>query len=79
MVQIDKSLEYKRESHTASFTLLMWNLSKDDLIAELKHKLAKNGTWILLIFIMADRYLNIGILNSLFSFFYNLIQKLIFL
>ena len=29
MVQIDKNLAYKRESHTASFTLLMYNLSKD--------------------------------------------------
>jgi hypothetical protein len=44
MVQIDKNLAYKRESHTASFTLLMYNLSKDDLIVELKHKLALIST-----------------------------------
>lgn len=44
MVQIDKSLAWKRESHTASFTLLMWNLDKDTLIAELKHKLALIST-----------------------------------
>lgn len=44
MVQIDKNLAYKRESHTASFTLLIYNLSKDDLIVELKHKLALIST-----------------------------------
>ena len=44
MVQIDKNLAYKRESHTASFTLLMYNLSKDDLIIEIKHKLALIST-----------------------------------
>lgn len=44
MVQIDKNLAYKRESHTALFTLLMYNLSKDDLIVELKHKLALIST-----------------------------------
>lgn len=44
MVQIDKNLAYKRESHTASFTILMYNLSKDDLIVELKHKLALIST-----------------------------------
>lgn len=44
MVQIDKNLAYKRESHTASFTLLMYNLSKDELIVELKHKLALIST-----------------------------------
>jgi hypothetical protein len=44
MVLIDKSLAWKRESHTASFTLLMWNLDKDTLIAELKHKLALIST-----------------------------------
>lgn len=44
MVQIDKNLAYKRESHTASFTLLMYNLSKDDLIVEIKHKLALIST-----------------------------------
>lgn len=44
MVQIDKNLMYKRESHTASFTLLMWDLSKDELIMELKHKLALIST-----------------------------------
>jgi len=44
MVQIDKNLTYKRESHTASFTILMYNLSKDDLIVELKHKLALIST-----------------------------------
>jgi hypothetical protein len=44
MVQIDKNLAYKRESHTASFTILMWNFSKDELISELKHKLALIST-----------------------------------
>jgi hypothetical protein len=44
MVLIDKNLTYKRESNTASFTLLMYNLSKDDLIIELKHKLALIST-----------------------------------
>lgn len=44
MVIIDKDLAYKREFHTASFTLLMYNLSKDDLINELKHKLALIST-----------------------------------
>ena len=44
MVQIDKSLAWLRESHTASFTLLMWNLDKDTLITELKHKLALIST-----------------------------------
>lgn len=44
MVQIDKSLAWKRESHTASFTILMWNLDKDTLVTELKHKLALIST-----------------------------------
>lgn len=44
MVQIDKNLIHKRESNDASFTLLMYNLSKDDLIKELKHKLALIST-----------------------------------
>lgn len=44
MVQIDKSLAYLRESNNASFTLLMWNFSKDELVSELKHKLALIST-----------------------------------
>ena len=40
MVNIDKNLEYVRESQDSAFTLLMYELSKDDLINELKHKLA---------------------------------------
>lgn len=44
MVHIDKSLEYLRESQNASFTILMWNLSKDELILKLKHKLALIST-----------------------------------
>lgn len=44
MVQIDSSLLYKRESQNASFTLLMWDLSKEELIKELKHKLALIST-----------------------------------
>lgn len=44
MVQIDKSLAWKREYHTASLTLLMLNLDKDTLIAELKHKLGLIST-----------------------------------
>ena len=45
---------------------------------ELKYKLAKNGPWILLIFIMADRFLGIGLLRGLFSFFYSFVYKIIF-
>ncbi len=44
MVQIDKNLAYKRESQNAAFTLLMWELSKEELITELKHKLALIST-----------------------------------
>jgi len=44
MVQIDKNLAYKRESQNASFTLLMWDFPKDELIKELKHKLALIST-----------------------------------
>jgi len=44
MVQIDKNLVYKRKSHTASFTILMHNLSKDNLIVELKRKLTLIST-----------------------------------
>jgi hypothetical protein len=40
MVCIDKNLAWKRESQDGAFTILMWNLSKDELISELKHKLA---------------------------------------
>ena len=40
MVNIDKSLEWVRESQESAFTILMWEISKDDLINELKHKLA---------------------------------------
>lgn len=40
MVNIDKNLEYIRESQDGAFTILMCELSKDDLINELKHKLA---------------------------------------
>lgn len=45
---------------------------------ELKYKLAKNGPWILLTIIMADRFLGIGLLSGLFSFFYSLAYKVIF-
>lgn len=45
---------------------------------ELKYKLAKNGPWILLIIIMADRFLGIGLLSGLFSFFYSLVYNIIF-
>jgi hypothetical protein len=40
MVNIDKSLEFVRESQDSAFTILMWEISKDDLVGELKHKLA---------------------------------------
>ena len=40
MVNIDKSLEFIRESQDSAFTILMLEISKDDLISELKHKLA---------------------------------------
>ena len=40
MVNIDKSLQWIRESQDGAFTILMWEISKDDLISELKHKLA---------------------------------------
>ena len=40
MINIDKSLQWIRESQNSAFTILMWDLSKDDLISELKHKLA---------------------------------------
>ena len=57
---------------------ILFNLLPDTF-NEFKYKLAKNGTWVLLAFIMLDRYLNIGILSGLFGFFYNIVQKLIFL
>jgi hypothetical protein len=44
MVQIDKNLAWKRESQSSAFTILMWNLSKDNLILELKHRLALIST-----------------------------------
>lgn len=40
MVNIDKSLQWIRESQDSAFTILLWDISKDDLIIELKHKLA---------------------------------------
>ena len=40
MVQIDKNLIWKRESNDGAFTILMYDTSKDELINELKHKLA---------------------------------------
>jgi Zn-dependent protease len=46
--------------------------------SELKFKLSKNGPWILLAIIMADRFLGIGLLSGLFSFFYSLVSKIIF-
>ena len=45
---------------------------------EFKHNLSKNGHWYLLMFIFADRFLNLGILSNLFSFFFNLTNKIIF-
>ena len=40
MVNIDKSLEWVRESLDSAFTIIIWDISKDELITELKHKLA---------------------------------------
>lgn len=40
MVIIDKDLKNIRENQDSAFTILMWNISKDNLILELKHKLA---------------------------------------
>lgn len=40
MVIIDKELGKIKETQDSAFTILMWDLSKDDLISELKHKLA---------------------------------------
>jgi Zn-dependent protease len=45
---------------------------------ELKYKLAKNGPWLLLTLIMADRFLGIGLLSGLFNFFQSFIYKIIF-
>lgn len=39
MVKIDKNLEWNRESLDGAFTILMYELDKDELIKELKHKL----------------------------------------
>lgn len=46
--------------------------------SEFKYTLSKNGPWLLLMFIMIDRFLNIGILSGLFFFFFNLINRIIF-
>lgn len=40
MVNIDKNLQWVREAQDSAFTILMYDISKDDLINELKHKLA---------------------------------------
>ena len=40
MVNIDKSLQWIRESQDSAFTILLWDMSKDDLIIQIKHKLA---------------------------------------
>lgn len=40
MVNIDNNLKYKRESQDSAFTILMWEISRDELISELKHKLS---------------------------------------
>ena len=40
MVCINKELAWKRESQSSAFTILMWDFSKDELVGELKHKLA---------------------------------------
>jgi hypothetical protein len=40
MVNIDKNLQWIRESQDSAFTILMWEISKDDLVNELKHRLA---------------------------------------
>ena len=45
---------------------------------ELKYKLAKNGPWLLLTLIMADRFLGIGLLSRLFNFFQTFIYRIIF-
>ena len=45
---------------------------------ELKYKLAKNGPWLLLTLIMADRFLGIGLLSGLFNFFQSFIYRIIF-
>ena len=45
---------------------------------ELKYKLVKNGPWLLLGIIMADRFLNIGLLSGLFRFFELFALKIIF-
>ncbi len=45
---------------------------------ELKYKLVKNGPWLLLTLIMADRFLGIGLLSGLFNFFQSFIYRIIF-
>ncbi len=56
---------------------ILFNILPSEL-NELKYNLAKNGPWILLTIIMADRFLNIGLLSGLFNFIYSFIYKIIF-